>query len=494
MENIIFNSFSIGTNSHELKQVNNTFQIIDNFSKVVGLHTLKFGVEFHYDQINTNPIAQFNGSFIFTGSDTGNDFADFLLGLPSQYNQSQLEPFYPRSKYWGLFAQDSWRMRSDLTLNYGLRWDRIEPWYEKNNGLSTFVAGKQSRRFSRRARRHSLSRRSRRSRTLAPPGTSISRRASAWPTRRRLPKARSSEPHGWARQHQHSRRLWHVLLGDRGALGRNPCRQRAFRNHLFQSRAAAVCHALHHRVQRTVSGTAVPRRTCPARGNRSNPNPNVDWSQYVPITGIPGYATSNRIPYVEEYMLSIERQLGSNTVFSISYVGAQGHRLLVMEEANPGIPALCLQTPGCGPFAENGSRGPLGNNFGSDTLQKTIGKSNYNSLQLSLRHTSGRLVIAAGYTYGKSMDNSSNLGEEINPVDPAISYGLVVLRYPAELRGQLQLPHSVREPLARLQPLDEGLGDLRHHAFFHRPARHPAQQHGQLAARHQSQRHQQQRG
>ena len=170
VENINFNSFSIGTNANELRQANNTFQWIDNFSKVVALHTLKFGVEFHYDQINTDAISQANGSFIFSGSQTGStgsDFADFLLGLPSQYNQSQLQPFYPRSKYWGLFAQDSWRMRSDLTLNYGLRWDRIEPWYEKNNGLSTFEPGKQSRRLSRRTGRHSLSRRSGR---LAHPG------------------------------------------------------------------------------------------------------------------------------------------------------------------------------------------------------------------------------------------------------------------------------------------------------------------------------------
>ncbi len=144
VENIVFNAFSIGTNANELKQVNNTFQWTENFSKVVGRHTFKFGSEFHYDQINTNAIAQFNGNFLFTGSDTVSDFEDFLLGLPSQYNQSQLQPFYGRNQYWGLYAQDAWRLRSNLTVNYGLRWDRIEPWYEKNNGISTFEPGKQS--------------------------------------------------------------------------------------------------------------------------------------------------------------------------------------------------------------------------------------------------------------------------------------------------------------------------------------------------------------
>ena len=72
------------------------------------------------------------------------DFADFLLGFPSQYNQSQLQPFYGRNKYLGLYAQDSWRLKPNLTLNYGLRWDRIEPWYEKYNQIATFEPGKQS--------------------------------------------------------------------------------------------------------------------------------------------------------------------------------------------------------------------------------------------------------------------------------------------------------------------------------------------------------------
>src|ERR1700735_4357632 len=110
VESIGFNSFTMGTNTNELKQIGNTFQWLDNFSKVIGTHTIKVGGEFHYDQVNVNAIAQFNGSFLFFGSETGSDFADFLLGAPTQYNQSQLQPFYGRNKYVGIFGQDSWRM------------------------------------------------------------------------------------------------------------------------------------------------------------------------------------------------------------------------------------------------------------------------------------------------------------------------------------------------------------------------------------------------
>jgi hypothetical protein len=99
VESVGFNSFTIGTNTNELNQAGNTFQWLDNLSKVIGNHTLKLGTEFHYDQVNVNAIAQFNGSFLFFGTETGSDFADFLLGIPSQYNQSQLQPFYGRNRY-----------------------------------------------------------------------------------------------------------------------------------------------------------------------------------------------------------------------------------------------------------------------------------------------------------------------------------------------------------------------------------------------------------
>jgi hypothetical protein len=115
-------------------------------------------------------------------------------------------------------------------------------------------------------------------------------------------------------------------------------------------------------------------------------------------------------------------------------------------ESNAGDPALCLSLsqpsevqPGtltCGAYGEdtvyypiaggqvNGTRGPLGPNFGSNALQSNIGRANYNALELSARHTSGSLEFSAAYTYGKSLDQSSNIGEEVNPFDPALSYAV----------------------------------------------------------------------
>ncbi len=111
IENIIFNSFVMGTPITNLKQANNTYALNDNFSKVWGSHTFKAGLEFSYEQVNVNPNPTFNGSFLFSGSQTGIDFADFLIGVASNYNQADSQAYYIRHKYFGGFAQDSWRVR-----------------------------------------------------------------------------------------------------------------------------------------------------------------------------------------------------------------------------------------------------------------------------------------------------------------------------------------------------------------------------------------------
>ncbi len=447
VENINFNGYSIGAAANQLIQANNTYQIADTFSKVLGSHTLKFGGAFHLDQVNADAIAQFNGDFVFSGTETGVDFADFLIGVPSQYNQSQLNPFYARNKYIGLFVQDSWHALPNLALNYGLRWDRIEPWTEKYNQISTFVPGVQSVVFP-----------------GAPPGIlypgdpGVSRTLAPIDNLSFAPRMGLA----WTSQTGKGSLLGKVL----GAPGTTSIRA-GFGNFYTAIEALSISVlAANAPYGTTYSSPAPPLFATPfitaangqnngqpfpytfARLNSSSsdPDPNIDWSTYEPISGIPGFDIHNRTPYTEEWMLSIERQAGPNTVISTSYVGTSSHRQRVLIEPNPGNPALCLSLsrpsevqPGtltCGPGGENtvyypiaggqvnGTRGPLGPSFGSDALQSTIGHANYNALELSARHISGRLEFSGSYTYGKSMDQSSNIGEEVNPFNPALSYAI----------------------------------------------------------------------
>src|SRR5450631_3614209 len=80
---IYFNNFAIGTPSLITFQPNNTYTASDGFSKAMGRHTLKLGGEVRYLQVNERNLASQDGAFVFDGSATGVDFADFLLGTPT---------------------------------------------------------------------------------------------------------------------------------------------------------------------------------------------------------------------------------------------------------------------------------------------------------------------------------------------------------------------------------------------------------------------------
>jgi Carboxypeptidase regulatory-like domain len=466
---VSLNSFSFGTNTNQLLQKNNTYQFLDNVSKVVGNHNLKFGGEFHWDQINSFPIAQFNGAFLFFGSETGVDFADYLLGIPSQYNQSQLQPFYGRNKYLGLYGQDSWRIKSNLTLNYGVRWDRIEPWYEKYNQLAVFEPGRQSVVFPNAPEGMLFPTDPGVSRTLAPPGNRD------FSPRLGIAYSPTVNGDGW---------LSKII----GGPGQTSIRA-SFGTFYSAIEALTIGVSSANTPYGTTytspapplfatpfitaatgfdNGQAFPAQLAPLGATRQHPNPNVDFTQFEPISGIPAYPTTNRIPYTEEYALSLQRALGGNTVLSVNYVGNQAHRLPVLIENNPGNPALCLSlstkadvAPGtqtCGAFGEDsvyttaanqtvrGTRAPFSFNFGSNTNLATIGNSNYNALQVILHRTSRRLDVLAGYTFSKSLDQSSSLGEEVNPIDPSLSKAISAF----DVKHNFVVSYSYQIPIEKL--------------------------------------------
>lgn len=123
----------------------NTFEAFDNFSKIVGRYTLKFGGDFRYLQLNPRNIwGGGMGQYSFWGGETGNDFADYLLGAPDSFVQASFQHLDARAHYFGAYAQDSFKVRPNVTFNYGVRWEILQPWYDEYDHLLEFIPGEQS--------------------------------------------------------------------------------------------------------------------------------------------------------------------------------------------------------------------------------------------------------------------------------------------------------------------------------------------------------------
>ena len=109
-----------------------TYQFSDDFSLTKGSHQMQFGASFIRPKQTSTFCVYCNGLFTFSGSITGNAMSDFIAGALSSFTQLNISHDNEYWRYLGLYAQDSWKINSRLTLNYGLRWEpylngRIQP-------------------------------------------------------------------------------------------------------------------------------------------------------------------------------------------------------------------------------------------------------------------------------------------------------------------------------------------------------------------------------
>ncbi len=124
----------------------NTFSLTDSVSWVHGKHELKFGGEYQRDQLNTVLGIASNGFFVFQGYPIiNNAFADFLIGQPVVFLQGGGDlPRGMRANNFNLYAQDSFKATSRLTLNVGLRYELPQPYTEIHNENELFIPNRQS--------------------------------------------------------------------------------------------------------------------------------------------------------------------------------------------------------------------------------------------------------------------------------------------------------------------------------------------------------------
>jgi hypothetical protein len=437
-----FNSFSVGTNTLTTTQPDNTWALSETLSKIVGRHTLKMGGEFRYFQINERNVCGPNGSFSFNGTETGIDIADYLIGAPSGYTQCSMQFLDSRGRYGGAFIQDSFRLKPNITVNLGLRWEVSTPWYDTQNKIETLVLGEQSVVFP-----------------TAPKGWVVPGDpgipSTLSPTRYNNFAPRS----GIAYSPGFNDGVLGKVFGGPGKTSIRAAFGIYYTSiedlNLFYEVGDApyglywpsiVPPLFQLPFQDRGDGKSQTQRfpfVFPVPGSPANKT--LNYSVYLPIQGSPGYDPHNKLPYAEHYNFSIQRTLTPATVLTLAYVGTQGHQLIAQRESNPGNPQLCLSLMGsgvmsgtqqCGPGLElgtftrpngtivDGTRGPFGPNFGSNAYTSNIANSNYNALEITVERKARDVTFLAAYTYSKAMDDSSAYGESVNFSNYALSRSL----------------------------------------------------------------------
>lgn len=402
-------------------RIDEVYQLTNNLSKVVGGHTFKFGFTGERFSVS-NPFSfENNGAYNFSGTglySTGDPGADFLLGIPDSYVQSSGSHQVERTYEYYFYAQDSWKVRRDLTLNYGLGYQIDTPLQNKYFGgeaLNCFRPGQQSTVFP-----------------TAPvgldfpgdKGCSASGYYAHYDNLAPRFGFAYSPMAGWLSGGGSQK---FVVRGGFGIYFNRTEEELALQNLLappFGLVSTGIGDvggnpSFANPFTDIATGQSIPNKfpfTPPKPGD-----PNVNFGFFEPMsinTPSPNFAS----PYAMNFNLNVQRELPGAMVMQIGYVGAQGRHLEVAYEGNPitlAGAAACAADQTCIAnrtiqqylYPSHTQYAP-GDIFASVGTQGTIGVSSYNSLQISLRKNfSHGLTFTAGYTWSHSIDDGSGYEE-----------------------------------------------------------------------------------
>lgn len=376
----LYGGFSFGNNtSAGFSQTGNVYQAQDTYSKIIGSHTIKFGVDWRDQRMDQLYFYDVSGEFDFFGggpNDVG--FSDlvpnYLLGLPDSFLEGSANAVDVRSTQFDLFAQDMWKLNANLKLNYGLRWEWNTPQADAGRRVQGFRPGEATTIYPC---------------VLSPsdplvgvfgstncsptgPARSVFPLGLVLPGDPGVPAGltnnywRSFAPRlglawspnwetGWlarlfGRSGRSSIRVgWGMFYDSDEELlfGENLAAQPPFGG------STSISNVFFNTPFLGQDGSVTPN---PFHGVLDpKPGSPVDFAQFRPITLYGDFPPTLRSQYSEHYHLTVQRELAHNTLLQFGYVGSQGHRLTATIDQNYGIAQTCLdlnQIPGmsCGPF------------------------------------------------------------------------------------------------------------------------------------------------
>jgi hypothetical protein len=366
--------FTIGNNGEgELPQVGNSFQWSDSISKVVGSHSLKFGGDVRRQRFDQTLYFDVNGEYFVDGTSANSTlgdtvFSDYLLGFPGSYGQGSAQVENVRSTALYLFAQDSWKIKPNLTLNYGLRWELNTPIADISQHVQTFRPGQVSTVYPCQLNASSIA--SFQDAGVANPDCT---NTGTTPTGLVVP-GDAGVPNGLTQTYYKAFAPRIGIAWSPGNSGKTSIRAGwgLFYNPIEQLVLEQFSAEPPFGGSTFPVGTLFNTPFLGQDGETVYPNPfngilnpprgqPVDWSTFRPILLFGQFQPKMRSQYSAQYNLTIQRELSNDMKVQVGYVGSQGHRLLATHDLNYGNPQTCLdlndipESGGCGPYYADSS-------------------------------------------------------------------------------------------------------------------------------------------
>jgi hypothetical protein len=416
------------------RYVSNTYTFGDTVSWERSAHHLTAGAGLSVFQNNSNTSYLVNGQFVFYGTSTSSDLADFLLGLPSAYLQAANSSSYTRSKFMFGFLQDEWKLTPTLSINVGLRYEYSTPKTDTQNHLFSIVPGHQSTQFPN-----------------APvgmlfPGDAGAPRATNFPDHNNFAPRFSFT---WSpRSHQRFRvrggfGVFCDILNAEDNLQFNGQEPFASSANLFFNPPPGP-----NGPQNFLSSPFQAAGVVDPFPSR-NPPHNLDFAAngLLPI----GDLLRNvfvvdprlRTPYTYQYGVNLQLKLSSSALLQIGYVGNSAHSLTALTDVNPMVLGTANRilnlTPGnssCTSQTDDKC------SFAAIREFKSIASANYDALEILLRKSFsqspqiGGSYFTLGYTYSHTIDNASGFDSR-NPAVPSYSPVLFRASSDSDLRHRL---------------------------------------------------------
>jgi carboxypeptidase family protein/TonB-dependent receptor-like protein len=362
--------FAVGNGwEGELPQVGNSYMASDSLTWVRGNHTMKFGADVRRAQFDQTLYYNVSGDYTFnsttensvlytTAQGSPDHYPGYLLGLDDSYTQGSAQREDIRNTGVYVFAQDSWKIKPSLTMNYGIRWELDTPLADALHHVQTFRPGQNSTVYPcvlSPTEQANLEATNCTAAGVQPTGLVVpgDSGVSAGLTQTyykafapRIGLAYSPNPKttirgGWGLFYNPMEQLVLEQFGAEPPFGGSTFLPSTFLNTPFISQTGTVSPNPFNGILSPTPGTA------------------QDWASFRPMLLYGDFQPHMRTQYTAQYNLNFQQEVARNVVFQLGYVGSQGHRLLASHDIDPAIPQTCLDLSNtlgagtCGPFLED---------------------------------------------------------------------------------------------------------------------------------------------